>query len=125
MTNGREKSDPAIVARKPTNKTGRPVAEPVERRAGTEGNASRQSRSRAQNRIDLSQALDRVRKAARQRKKERFTSLLHHVTVERLETAFLALKRKAAAGVDGLTWRVYDVDREQNLAGHDPVRNAG
>lgn len=122
MMNGREKSDPAIVARKPTNNAGRLAAESVERRAGTEGNATRQSTSRAQNRIDVSQALDRVRKAARQRKKERFTALLHHVTVERLDAAFLALKRDAAAGVDGLTWRTYDADRERNLADlHDRV----
>ena len=70
MMHGREKSDPAIVARKPTNKAGRPAAEPVERRAGAEGNAGQQSTRRAQNRESVSQALDRVRQAARQRKKE-------------------------------------------------------
>ena len=50
MMNGRERSDSAIVARKPANKAGRPAAEPVERRAGTEGNASQQSTCRAQDR---------------------------------------------------------------------------
>ena len=50
MTYGREKSDPAIVARKPTNEAGRPAAEPVERRAGTEGNAGQQSTCRTQSR---------------------------------------------------------------------------
>ena len=59
-----EKSDSAIVARKPANKAGRPAAEPVERRAGTEGNAGQQSTRRAQNRESVSQALDRVRHAA-------------------------------------------------------------
>ena len=58
-----EKSDSAIVARKPANKAGRPAAEPVERRAGTEGNASQQSTCRAQDRESVSQALDRVRHA--------------------------------------------------------------
>ena len=58
-----EKSDSAIVARKPANKAGRPAAEPVERRAGTEGNAGQQSTRRAQNRESVSQALDRVRHA--------------------------------------------------------------
>jgi RNA-directed DNA polymerase len=59
----REKSDAAIVATKPTNKAGRPVAEPVERRAVAEGNADQQSTRRAQNRESVSQALDRIRKA--------------------------------------------------------------
>jgi hypothetical protein len=78
MTHGRERSDPAIVVRKPTNKAVATAAEPVERRAGTEGNASQQSTLRAQDRDGVSQALERVRQAARQRKKERFTALLHH-----------------------------------------------
>jgi hypothetical protein len=105
MMNGREKSDPAIVARKPTNKAGRPAAEPVERRAGAEGNAGQQSTRRAQDQESVSQALDRIRQAARQRKRERFTALHHHLSVAMLRTAFFALKRDAAAGVDGLTWR--------------------
>ena len=65
MMHGREKSDPAIVARKPANKAARPAAESVERRAGAEGNARQQSTRRAQSRARVSQALDRVRKAAR------------------------------------------------------------
>ena len=65
MMHGREKSDPAIVAVKPTNKAGRPVAEPVERRPGTKGNVGQQSTHRAQDRARVTQALDRVRKAAR------------------------------------------------------------
>ena len=59
-----EKSDSAIVARKPANKAGRPAAEPVERRAGTEGNAGQQSTCRTQSRESVSQALDRVRHVA-------------------------------------------------------------
>ena len=59
MMHGREKSDPAVVASKPTNKAGRPAAEPVERRAGTKGNADQQSTLRAQNRERVTQALDR------------------------------------------------------------------
>src|SRR3954466_14174131 len=76
MMNGREKSDSVVVAMNPTNKAGQPAAEPGERRAGTEGNAGQQSTCRAQNRESVSQALDRVRTAARHRKKERFTTLL-------------------------------------------------
>ncbi len=115
MMHGRGKSDPAIVARKPTNKAGRPVAEPVERRAGAEGNAGRQSTLRAQNRECVTRALDRVRQAAKQRKKERFTSLLHHISLDLLQLAFSALKRDAAAGVDGLTWQDYEADLEGKL----------
>jgi RNA-directed DNA polymerase len=115
MMNGREKSDPAIVAVKPTNKAGQPAAEPGERRAGTEGNAGQQSTCRAQNRESVSQALDRVRTAARHRKKERFTTLFHHLSIDLFREAFLALRRDAAPGVDGLTWRHYEADLERNL----------
>src|SRR3984885_2713426 len=106
------KSDPRIVATKPTNKAGRPGAELVEPRLGTKGNAGRQSTHRSQSRVRVTQALDRVRNAARQRKKEQFTALLHHVNVDALRTAFYALKRKAAAGVDGVTWQDYEADLE-------------
>src|SRR5271166_2924921 len=70
-----EKSDSVGVAVKPTNKAERSAAEPVEPRTGTKGNAGQQSTRRAQDRESVSQALDRVREAARQRKKEQFTSL--------------------------------------------------
>jgi len=113
--NGHEKSDPAVVARKPANKTGRSVAEPVERRVGTKGNAGQHNTRRAQNRESVTQGLERVRQAARARKKERFTALLHHVDIDLLRTAFLALQRDAAPGVDGLTWRDYEADLEPRL----------
>src|ERR1700704_1389644 len=84
MMNGAEKSDPAIVAMKPTNKAGQPAAErsaaepnaaePVERRAGTKGNSDQQSTHRTQSRASASQALERIRKVATERKKER----VHH-----------------------------------------------
>lgn len=113
--NGHEKSDPAIVATKPTNKAGRPAAEPVERRAGTEGNADRQSTHRTQSRARVTQALDRVRQTARNRKKDRFTALLHHISIDALRLAFHALRRKAAAGVDGVRWQDYEADIEPRL----------
>src|SRR6266705_6404876 len=115
MMNGRGESDPAIVAVKPTNKAERSAAEPVEPRAGTEGNAGRQSTHRAQDRVSVSQALDRIRQAARQRKKERFTALLHHISVDLLDEAFNELKANAAPGVDGLTWRDYEAELARNL----------
>src|SRR5207237_10389835 len=102
MMNGREKSDAAIVARKPANKAGQPAAEWVEQRAGTKGNTDQPRTRRAQNRSGVSQGLERVRQAARQRKKEKFTALLHHVTTDLLREAFYALKRKAAP--EGVAW---------------------
>src|SRR5215471_457765 len=117
-----EKSDSGIVAGKPTNKAGRPAAELVEPRPGTEGNANQQSTLRTQGRERVTQALGRVRQAARQRKKEQFTALLHHITVDTLRVAYYALKRKAAPGVDGVTWEDYEAELEPRLAElHDRV----
>ena len=115
MMNGPGKSDSAIVAAKPTNKAGQLAAEPVERRAEAKGNASQQSTRRAQDRASVSQALERIRQAARQRKKERFTSLFHHLSIDLLRLAFFALKREAAPGVDGLTWRDYEADLDRRI----------
>ena len=113
--NGPEKSDPAVVAVRPLNKTGRPAAEAVERRAGAKGNAGQQSTHRAQNRERVSQALDRVRQAARRGRKEQFTALLHHVNIDALRLAFDTLRRDAAAGADGVTWRDYAEGLESRL----------
>src|SRR3954463_8092901 len=110
-----EKSDPAIVARKPTNAAGRPAAEPVERGAGAEGNAGQRSTRRAQDRASVSQALGRVRRAARHRRRQRFTALFHHLSPGLLREAFLALRRDAAPGVDGLTWRTYEADLDRRI----------
>src|SRR5438309_4520949 len=111
-----EKSDSGIVAGKPTNKAGRSAAESVEPRPETEGNADQRSTLRTQGRERVTQALGRVRQAARQRKKEKFTALLHHITVDTLRVAYYALKRKAAPGVDGVTWEDYEADLEPRLA---------
>ena len=116
MVHGRGKSDPAIVAVKPTNKAGQPDAEPAEPRAGAEENVGRRRTPRAQNRERVTQALDRVRQAARQRKEERFTALLHHVSPDSLRAAFFSLRRDAAAGVDGMTWGEYEAELEPRLA---------
>src|ERR1700680_520097 len=104
----REKSDPAIRAGKPTNKaeatSNAEAAEPVEQRSGAKGNADEQSTHRTQGRERVLQALDRVRKAARLKRKEKLTALLHHINVDSLRMAFFAVKRDAATGVDGVTW---------------------
>src|SRR3954467_11887023 len=112
---GSEESDSVVVAMKPTNKAERSAAEPVEPRTGTKGNAGQQSTCRAQDRESVSQALERVRQAARQRKKERFTALLHHVDRAMLRTAFYAIKRDAAPGVDGVTWETYEQDLDRQI----------
>jgi len=115
MMHDHEKSDSAIVAVKPTNKAGQPAAELVEPRAEAEENVSQQSTGRAQYRGTVSQALERIRQVARQRKKEKFTALFHHVSIDHLEEAFSELKENAAAGVDGLTCRDYEQHLERNL----------
>jgi group II intron reverse transcriptase/maturase len=118
----REKSDPAIVAAKPANKPARAGAESVERRAGAEENASQDGTHRTPGRASVSPGLERVRQVARGLKKEKFTALLHHVDVDLLRYGYLALKREAAAGVDGVTWRDYGEDLERKLADlHDRI----
>jgi group II intron reverse transcriptase/maturase len=117
MMNEPEKSDSAIVAMKLANKTAvaKAVAELVEPRAGTKGNTEQPHTRRTQSRGSVSQRLDRVRKVARQRKKEKFTALQHHIDVDLLLESFLALKRRAAAGVDKVTWEEYAAQLGDNL----------
>ena len=112
-----EKSDSAIVAMKLANKTAVPkaAAELVEPRAGTKGNTGQSHTRRTQGRGSVSQRLDRVRKAAGQMKKEKFTALLHHIDEDLLLESFLALKRHASAGVDKVTWEDYDAQLQDNL----------
>jgi group II intron reverse transcriptase/maturase len=105
------------------NKAGQPAAEPVERRAGTKGNAGQQSTCRTQSRAGVSQELERIRKVARERKKERLTALFHHINLGRLKEAFSELKKDAAPGVDRLIWSDYEADLERNLEElHDRVQ---
>jgi RNA-directed DNA polymerase len=113
-TNG--KSDRPIVPGKPSNKAERTATEAVEERGRTKGNLPEQNALRTQGRAGALSALERVRQIAREDKKQQFTALLHHVyDIERLRAAFLALKRDAAAGVDGATWRHYRESLESNL----------
>jgi group II intron reverse transcriptase/maturase len=110
---------------KPANKVEQPaaersVAEPtaaesVEQRAGTKGNADQQSTCLTQSWTSVSQALERIRKVARERKKEKFTALFHHINTELLEEAFYELAQNAAPGVDRLTWKDYEADLERNI----------
>jgi len=116
MTNGRGKSDSPVVPMKPPNKAEEPAAEAVEGRGLAEGNSPERNMHRTQSRQGMPSALERVRQAAVRDRKQRFTALLHHVyDIERLRAAYLALKRDAAAGIDGETWRHYGEALEENL----------
>jgi RNA-directed DNA polymerase len=111
-------SDGPMVPAKPSNKgqaSPRP-AERVEGRGPAEGNAGQQNRDRTEGRSNLQSALERIREAASQDRKMRFTALWHHVyDPERLKEAYLGLKRDAAAGVDAVTWQQYGEGLEEKL----------
>ena len=122
MMHGGGKSDSAVVAEKRANEAEPSVTEPVEPRAETKGNAGQHSTCRAQSRVSVSPALERIRKVARERKEEKFTALFHHITIDLLEDAFCELKENAAPGVDRLTWKDYEANLEHNLEDlHDRV----
>lgn len=123
------KSDTGIVSMKRTNKGAQsclkrdqPPAESVEKRTVAEGNLAQATASGTQGPRVASSALGRVREAARRDAKQRFTNLLHHVTVDLLRCAYKALKRDAAAGVDEVTWREYGEGLEERLVDlHDRI----
>jgi group II intron reverse transcriptase/maturase len=113
--NERRKSDGRVVPEKLPNNPGRPGAEVVEGRRSAKGNAASESRPGRSAGLGVSSDLDRVRQVARRDKDVRFTALLHHVTVERLEAAYRAIRPGAAPGVDGVTWQEYGRELEGNL----------
>src|SRR5436190_1246643 len=115
MMNGTKKSDSLIIPAKPANKAGHSAAEPVEGSSGTERNAELQSTVRTQSREAVSQAQDRIRGAVTRNKEEKLTALLHHITVDVLRRVFFKLKKRAAPGVDGVTWEDYAADLDRNL----------
>jgi group II intron reverse transcriptase/maturase len=109
------KSDGRVVPEKLPNKPGQPGAEVVEGRRPAKGNAASEPRPGLSAGMGVSSDLDRVRQVARKDRDVRFTALLHHVTVERLEVAYRAIRPGAAPGVDGVTWRDYGQGLEGNL----------
>ena len=113
--NGHGQSDRSIVPAKPANKAGQPAAESVEGRGLAKENAGQQNTLRTQSREGVPSALDRVRQAAIRNKKERFSALFHHITVERLRDSFFKIKKDATPGVDGVTWEQYEQSLEGNL----------
>jgi RNA-directed DNA polymerase len=110
-----EKSDCAVIPVNQPNKEGQPSAEVGEGRAQIEENIARSHMPPTQSGKRMSQGLRGVRKAATERKQEKFTALLHHVTVDLLRDGFYALQRRAAPGVDGVTWREYETGLEDRL----------
>ena len=115
MMNVQGKSDPPIVPTKPPNKAAAAAAEVVEGRGGAKGNAARGSTRQTQGWESVSPALGRIRDAARRDKSIRFTALLHHVTVDLLRFSAFQLKKRAAAGIDGVKWDAYEANLEDNL----------
>ena len=116
MMDGHGKSDRSVVPGKFPNNAGQPVAEEMEGRDLAKGNPRQQNALRTPSRDGAPSALERIRQAARQDRTMRFTALLHHIyDLEALRTAYLDLKRNAAPGVDGETWRHYGGDLEANL----------
>ena len=112
---GRGKSDGSVVPEKRSNNVQGGAAEIVEGSGPAKGNADGKTRSGRRAGQSVSSELDRVRQVARTDKEARFTALLHHVDVDRLRAAYQALKPKAAAGVDGVTWVDYGSDLEASL----------
>jgi RNA-directed DNA polymerase len=116
MTNGLGKSDSPAVPEKSPNKAGQPAAEGMEGRGLAKGNLPQQNTSRTPSPADALSALERVRQAAGKDKKLRFTALLHHIyNLETLRMAYFRLRKEAAPGVDGETWRHYGEELETNL----------
>ncbi len=108
MTNGPGRSDRSTVPGKSLNNAGQPAEEGKEGRGLAKGNLPQQNASRTPSRKDAPSALERVRQAAGKDKKLRFTALLHHIyNLETLRMAYFSLKKEAAPGVDGETWRHY------------------
>ncbi len=116
MMHGRGKSDTCVVPKKSPNNAGRPAAEGMEGRRVAKGNSREQTMLRTQGRARMQSALARVRQAATRDTSLPFTALLHHIySTDTLREAYFGLKREAAPGVDGVTWRHYGENLEANL----------
>jgi hypothetical protein len=124
--NASGKSDKAVVPTKRPNKGEKTLAEGVEGRAMTKGNTGEERTNRTPGRGNVSPGLQRVREAARKNKEQKFTALLHHVNEELLVESYYSLKRKAAPGVDGVTWKEYGEGVEGRIKElHDRIHRGG
>src|SRR6478672_9478092 len=115
-THAPEESDRTILSMNQTNKEERSSAEPGEKRVRAKENIVQPNTNPTQSGKRVSQGLSGVREAAKKRRQERFTALLHHVSVDLLRDSYYALKRQAAPGVDGVTWQEYETGLEGRLA---------
>ena len=125
MMHDHGKSDRPVLPANPPNKPEEPGAEAVEGRGLPEGNTAGETRPGRSAGQGVSSDLDRVRQVARKDRDVRFTALLHHVSVDRLREAYRAIRPNAAAGVDGVRWRDYGLDLEDNLQICTPVSREG
>jgi RNA-directed DNA polymerase len=116
MTHEHGKSDRFVVPANAPNLVAEPTGDAREGRERTKGNSPERHAVRTQGRAAAPSALERVRQVAKRDRKQRFTALLHHVyDVEQLRAAYFAVKRDAAAGIDGETWQHYGAALETNL----------
>src|SRR5205085_7481419 len=115
-THALEESDCAVVPMNRPNKGEQSSTEAGEGRARTKENIAQSNTSPTQSGKRMSQGLDGVQQAASVRKQERFTALLHHLSLDLLRDSFFALKRQASPGVDGVTWQEYETGLEGRLS---------
>ena len=117
-----QESDSGVVPMKGSNKGGQPTAESLEGRPETKENVREPHMRPTQGGPRMSQGLEGVRRAAQERKQEKFTALLHHRTIDLLRESFYSIKRSAAAGGDQMTWKAYAQGVEDRLRDlHDRV----
>jgi group II intron reverse transcriptase/maturase len=116
MMNEHGKSDKPILPQKSSNNAGQPGAEGMEGRGLAKGKPRQQNTFRTQSRGNVPSALERVREAAGKNKGTKFTALFHYVyDLGMLKWAYFQLKKEAAAGVDGETWRHYGESLDERL----------
>ena len=115
MNAGEESDDRVVPAKRPNKDGSVSSAEGAEGRRSTKENSGQTTASQTQSWGNALSGLHRVREAAKKDKRLQFTALLHHVSVPLLVGSFYALKREAAPGVDGMTWKEYETDLDKRL----------
>ncbi len=110
-----EKSDPVVVPEKISSNGAKVPAERLEERTGPKGNGQRAAAVWTQSQVAASPGLLTVRQAAQRKKETRFSALLHHVDIPLLHQSYFALKRRSAAGIDGVTWESYGSELDARL----------
>jgi RNA-directed DNA polymerase len=115
MNVGRESDDRVVPAKCSNKDGGTSSAESAEGRRSTKENSGQTTASQTQSWGNALSGLRRVREAAKKDKRLQLTALLHHVSGPLLLDSFYALKREAAPGVDGMTWKEYETDLDKRL----------